>query len=247
MDTVPKVIVALQAGKEAGMQPLEAINSFYFVNGKVNIYGNMAIAQVLKNGHSIEWGECNKKTATITITRGDTKKSMSATFTMEMAKARVLTSNAVYTKYPENMLKFKAFNSIAKFFVADALHGVPIKEIEEAETIEEIPEPKGIKVKNPKDLENTYPDKMIAGEEVPLSEAIKAPVEEAKEEKPAEEKSTVDKVMDAFPGSEVMDKNIAPENEVAANKEELKSSEPKKGIDQLRETAAGIKNKKTLL
>lgn len=201
MDTVPKVIVALQAGKEAGMQPLEAINSFYFVNGKVNIYGEMAIAQVLRAGHKIKWGECNATTASLTITRGDSGESMSATFTMEMARARGLTSNQVYTKYPENMLKFKAFNSIAKFFVADALHGVPIKEIEEAETIEEIPAAKSMKVKNPKDLENLAPGKIIPAEteEIPLSEAIKAPVEEVKEEK-----TPLEKVMETFPGAEVV-------------------------------------------
>ena len=143
MDTAPKVIVALQAGKEAGLQPLEAVNSFYFVNGKVSIYGEMAIAQVLKAGHIIEWGKCDAETATVKIIRGDNKNmSNEATFTMKMAQERGLTSNPVYKKYPENMLRFKVLHACAKFIVSDALHGVPVKEIEEAEYVEEMPEEK---------------------------------------------------------------------------------------------------------
>jgi len=253
MDTVPKVIVALQAGKEAGMQPLEAINSYYFVNGKVNIYGQMAIAQVLKAGHRIKWGVCDDKTATITIIRGDNQEEMSATFTMEMAKARGLTANAVYAKYPENMLKFKAFYQVANFHCPEALHGVKIKEISEAEdVVEEMPKTfVTSKMSNPEALNVTKPGAMIPVEELSLEEAInkkdeeeiditdsevakglKAELDKPDEnvkpkDEPVKEKTLLENVMDNF-GGEVI--------------EEIPAA-PKSGLDKLRDTANKIGKK----
>ncbi len=139
IDSAAKLIMVFQAGYEAGLQPLEALNSFYFVNGKLSMYGDTVISQVKKAGHKISWGDCNDKSATVTIERGDTGEKMTSTFTMEMAKERGYTSNPIYLKYPENMLKFRAFGMTAKFIVPDALHGIPIKEDLEGEVVEVTP------------------------------------------------------------------------------------------------------------
>lgn len=134
LDTQAKILVALQSGRELGLSPIKALNSFYIVKGKVQIYGDSAIAVVLRDGHDVEWGECNAKTATVKITRGDNKKSLEATFTYDEAERKGLTKyadgrkNEFWQKYPENMLKFKAFGSIARFIVADSLNGMSIKE-----------------------------------------------------------------------------------------------------------------------
>ena len=144
--------MVFQAGYEAGLQPLESLNSFYFVNGKLAMYGEMVISQVKRNGHIIQWGVCNEKEANVKIIRGDTKEEMSGTFTMDMAEKRGLTKDSygkdkdVWRKFPDNMLKFKVFNSVAKFIVPDALHGVPIKEELEATEVEEVPERKETRV-----------------------------------------------------------------------------------------------------
>lgn len=133
----PQLIMIFQAGYEAGLQPLESLNAFYFVNGKLSMYGDMVIAQIIKAGHEVIWGECNGETATVTIRRGDTGKEITGTFTMAMAKARGYTKNPIYTTSPENMLKFKAVGMIAKFIVPDALHGIQIKEELEGSVVEE--------------------------------------------------------------------------------------------------------------
>ena len=65
IDTAPKLIMVFQAGYEAGLQPLESLNSFYFVNGKLSMYGDTVIAQIIKAGHEVIWGECDDKTATV--------------------------------------------------------------------------------------------------------------------------------------------------------------------------------------
>src|SRR5690606_2552388 len=64
-------------------------------------------------------------------------KSMTTTFTMAMARERGYTSNALYQKFPENMLKWRALSMTAKFIAPDALRGMGIKEDMEVEVIEE--------------------------------------------------------------------------------------------------------------
>lgn len=139
----PQLMMVLQAGYEAGMQPLEAINSYYFVNGKLSLYGEMAIALVIRAGHKVEFTDADAQGATCTITRGDDGRTMSSTFTMKMAEARGLARKDPYRVAPENMMKFKAFHMTAKFIVPDAFHGVPLKE-----EIEDLP-PTEVRVAEP--------------------------------------------------------------------------------------------------
>lgn len=127
-----QLLMVLQAGYEAGLQPLEAVKSFYFVNGGIALFGEMAITMVIRAGHKVEWGICNDQTATVTITRKDNGMSMTNTFTMAQANARGLTNKDPWKKFPENMLKFKVFHMTSKFVCPDAFHGVnEIAELED--------------------------------------------------------------------------------------------------------------------
>ena len=144
----PQLMMVLQAGVEVGLKPIEAMNSFYFVNGKLAMYGEKALALVRRAGHKISWGECNAETATITITRGDSGESMTSTITAKMVKDRGIDKNPVFGKYPENFLKFKAFHMTAKFIVPDALSGQTVGEaVDDSMVVEvvhhaEVTEPK---------------------------------------------------------------------------------------------------------
>lgn len=137
IDTVQKMVVVLQAGREIGLAPMEALNSLYFVNGKVAMYGEAVPNQVMRAGHRIKWGKCDATQAEVTITRGDTGDHMTTKFTMKEAEERGYTANAIYKKYPENMLKWRALSMTAKFIAPDALRGIGIKEDMEVEVIDE--------------------------------------------------------------------------------------------------------------
>jgi hypothetical protein len=137
IDTLPKMVVALQAGRELGLQPIESLNSLYFVNGKIAMYGEAVPLQIMRAGHKIEWGKCDKEEATVTITRGDNGNTMTQTFTMKEAEERGYTSNPIYKKYPENMLKWRVLGMVAKFIAPDALKGIGIKEDMEVEVVDE--------------------------------------------------------------------------------------------------------------
>jgi hypothetical protein len=135
IDTLPKMVVALQAGREVGLSPIEALSSFYFVNGRIAMYGEAVPAQIIRAGHRITWGVCDDTTATVTITRGDTGESMSTTLTWEKAVERGYTKNQVWHRFPGSMLRWRALSSTAKFIVPDALKGIGIKEDLEGEAV----------------------------------------------------------------------------------------------------------------
>jgi len=243
LDSIPKVIMALQAGKEVGMQPLEALSCFAPINGKMTMYGNACISQVAKAGHLITWGECNEKTASVTITRGDNGEKMTETYTIEDAKAAGHLSKPgdVWNKYPRRMLKYKAFAEVSNFLVPDALHGVQIAEIIEGEIIDEMPNKRILIPKNKKDFNNITPGAMIPGEEVSLEAAINKPDEVEKkeekkpvvkaevktEEKKVEKKTLLENVLETCGGEVLGDK---PLNNVK-----------KTPLETLRETANNLK------
>lgn len=137
IDSTAKVIMVLQAGKEVGMQPVEALQAYAFINGRLTMFGNAVIAQVAKAGHDITWGHCDDQTATVTVTRCDNKKSMTETYTIEDAKRAGLINRDVWKAYPRRMLKYKAFAEVANFLTPDALHGAQMREIVESEPVEE--------------------------------------------------------------------------------------------------------------
>ena len=134
-----QMIMVFQAGFEAGMQPVESLNAFYIVNGKITMYGDAVTSQIIKAGHTVEWGDCDDTKAEVTITRGDNGKAMTGKFTIDMAEKKGLfktakgTDNIFWKKYPENMLKYKALGLIVDFIVPDALRGVSVKEVVEAD------------------------------------------------------------------------------------------------------------------
>lgn len=130
---IPQIMMMLQSGRAIGLSPTESINSFYFIKGRITLFGKAAISQVLKAGHTINWGECTAATATVEIIRGDGQGRKKTTYTMAMAKDRGLTKGRsgekdVWRKFPDNMLMFKVFHLTASFICPDALAGSYIKE-----------------------------------------------------------------------------------------------------------------------
>lgn len=135
-----QMIMVFQKGYEIGLQPVESLESLYIVNGKITLWGEAVIALIMVAGHKVEWAaDCDDEKASVTITRKDNGQSMTGTFTMEKARKRGLLKTSkgndsiFWNKFPENMLKFKALGSIARFIVPDALHGMKIKEELEAD------------------------------------------------------------------------------------------------------------------
>lgn len=73
------ILMKLQGGYEMGMKPLEAIKSFYFVNGAMNIYGSATMRRLREHGWRINYEDAPNK-CTVTIKKDDEEYQDTLTF-----------------------------------------------------------------------------------------------------------------------------------------------------------------------
>ncbi len=73
------VLMKIQAGYEMGMKPLEAVKSFYFVNGAINIFGSATMRRLREHGWRISYKDEPNK-CTVTVEKGDEKYTETLTF-----------------------------------------------------------------------------------------------------------------------------------------------------------------------
>ena len=120
IDTVEKAIMVFQAGREIGVPPMQALNSYYFVNNKLTMYGPTVI-QRIRLWAKIEHGICSDIEANVTITRKDDGTSLSARVTMADLAARGITGGKdTFKKHGRTMLIYKAVGEIVRHIVPEA-------------------------------------------------------------------------------------------------------------------------------
>lgn len=122
-----QLTMVLLAGKESGMGVIESLNAYYIVNGKITIYGQATLVQLKRAGYKVKWGQCDDKTATVTIIAPD-ESDNTETYTMAEAVKGGQTGKDVWQKYAKSMLRWKALAANIRFFCPEVLHGHYVKE-----------------------------------------------------------------------------------------------------------------------
>lgn len=88
--TPSQVLVGLQTGLEMGMKPMEALNSLYYVNGAINVWGKATTRRVKEHGYDIAYSDESQESCTGTVTKknaaGKVIEKYVETFTFEDAK-----------------------------------------------------------------------------------------------------------------------------------------------------------------
>lgn len=130
-DNMAKVMVKMQAGRELGMQPVQAIQSMFFVHGKLGMYGQALLALMKKNGLKVKWLKTDAKGAKAEFSAED-QEPVVIEFNEEDAKrAGIFTGN--YLKYPQDMYVARVVSRAAKFF--PEMVGAPVETVEVLEDI----------------------------------------------------------------------------------------------------------------
>lgn len=97
--TREQVFMAIMAGREMGMGMIESLNSLYFVNGKINLYGSGLVARFRTAGWSITYQDESDTQCTAVVSKNK-DVDISATFLFEDAE------KSGYTKGRDGTLKF---------------------------------------------------------------------------------------------------------------------------------------------
>ena len=187
---VPQLMMVLQAGLEMGMPPVEAMGSFYSVNGTLNLWGKALVKRLRAHGYTIQYKDEDPGVkVTAVVKRGE--EEYSETYTFDMAeKSGYTKSNGSYKvgwmPGVNRILKLRygALNLSMKTYIPDVLGSTNgIVEVEEDAVIPAEPEA-------PKD---TQPQKEPA---TAAKTDLKAFLESQKEKKapakPAKEKKIED-------------------------------------------------------
>lgn len=131
-----QLMMVMMAGYEAGMTPIESINSYYIINGKITIWGRAVLSQAKRAGIKVKWLESTEKVATVMLT--DTSgETHTETYTIEDATKALLLSKDNWKKYPKDMLRWKVLGRGVNFFCPEVIGRHYIKEdIEDGEFAE---------------------------------------------------------------------------------------------------------------
>ena len=133
--TVPKryrdkpndMMAAVLVGKELGIEPMEAINSIFLVNGTISMTGKLMSALVHRAGHQLKVNiEATKSTCTVFRRQpdGELMEVGSISFGKKEADLAGLTDKETYLSYPTIMWTWRAVSQACRIYMPDVLSGV---------------------------------------------------------------------------------------------------------------------------
>ena len=118
--------VKILAGKEVGFSPMQAINSFYFVNGKLAML-TQAMAALIKKSDKYDYQILTQTSEGCVIAffeiKEEKEKLGESVFDRKMAAAAGIINKDTWKNYPINMYFNRALANGARWFCPDAIAG----------------------------------------------------------------------------------------------------------------------------
>jgi hypothetical protein len=123
-------LLAIQAGAEVGLSPMQSLQSIAVINGKPSVYGDTALA-VCKCSPVCEWvrerieGDGDTMVAICEAKRRGDAEPVVSRFAMADAKrAGLAGKSGPWTQYPRRMLQMRARGFALRDAFPDLLHGL---------------------------------------------------------------------------------------------------------------------------
>jgi hypothetical protein len=126
--TPQSVLIAVQAGRELGMKPMESINGMMIINGQVKLWGTALTGRVTNLGYKIKWGECTAEKASVSIVDPEGEETGVETYTIEEAKGANLLGKTNWKGHAKTMLRWRALGNAVKFNFPHLLQGYSLAE-----------------------------------------------------------------------------------------------------------------------
>lgn len=125
IDSAAKAIMVFQAGRELGIPPIKSINSFYFVNNRLTMFGAVVIERI-RMWAKIQYDISSDTEAKITITRKDDGTHLTSHVTKKELQDRKQWKD-VHNAHPETMLLYKAVGRIVRHIVPEAVGAMAVE------------------------------------------------------------------------------------------------------------------------
>lgn len=125
------VMLAVTIAAQTGMHPLMVMQGTYVVSGKLGWGASMLIALANDSGvfdGPLDWrinGTGADLSVTCFATLAKSKREVSATVSLAMAKAEGWTKNTKYQTMPELMLRYRSATLLTRLYAPGVLFGIP--------------------------------------------------------------------------------------------------------------------------
>ena len=120
-------------GRDLGLTPAQSMTGLYLVEGKPQVAAPLMGHFIRsKPGYDWEVTELDDEKCSI-IFRVEGREDKTSTFTIEDAKTAGLAEKVTYKKYPRNMLFSRAMSNGVKWYVPEAMGGLPVYAEDEIE------------------------------------------------------------------------------------------------------------------
>lgn len=121
---VANATAAVLQGITLGLDPLTSLQQIYIVHGRPGMYARLMVALVQSRGHEL-WTEDLTDTRAVVCGRRAGKDYVErVTITMDQARKAGWTSNAAYTKTPQDMLWARAASRVCNRIAPEVLMGI---------------------------------------------------------------------------------------------------------------------------
>ena len=111
-ETPEQAYVIMQAGSEMGMEPIEAMQALYIVNGKLDFYGDKMVARLTKKGYKIEY--LNESKDSVTVRVFNEKEGFDVSETVN-SNDQILQRSKAYGFAAKNKMRFHGLRLFKSF------------------------------------------------------------------------------------------------------------------------------------
>lgn len=119
-------LMVIMAGRELGLQPMQALRMLAIIKGKVTLAADATVALVRRSGECAEWRlveSTDKRAAYMTRRKGDSEPT-TLSWTIEQAQRAGLTGGQGWRLYPEAMLRARCASALARIVYPDLVAGI---------------------------------------------------------------------------------------------------------------------------
>lgn len=192
------VLACVLYGRELGLGPMQALNSIHVIEGRAAASPELMRALVASAGHRIDITENTNEACTMKGIRVDTQAEATVRWTVEDAKLAGLTHKDNWKRYPRAMLAARCTSELCRLLFPDVIAGLSYTP-EEIQSITDQPTVTPV-------VEVTYesPAPVVEAEVV----EVEGEVTLVPEPTPPD---AVDLIMEAFPGTEIIEAELVPD------------------------------------
>lgn len=135
----PEAVLAIMlAGHEAGVEPMQSLQSIHIIEGRPAMSAQLMRALVLHQGHELNYDDVNTTSVTAAGRRRGSERWTKVTWTLDDAKKANLTGKQNWQKWPRQMLVARATAELCRMIFADVLAGIPytVEELTDGEHVD---------------------------------------------------------------------------------------------------------------